>query len=176
MKQSVPVTAYISLGSNLEQPVNQILTALEEIADIPSTRLTAASRLYRSAPVGPGDQDDYINAVVQVQTTLEPLQLLDAIQAIELNHGRERIVRWGARTLDLDLLLYGNEIIENEHLIVPHKEMHWRNFVLCPLADIAPQLTLPTGQSLQKLLQTVGEDGLSAFADIAVPERTGEPT
>ncbi|CAM3466566.1 2-amino-4-hydroxy-6-hydroxymethyldihydropteridine diphosphokinase [Parendozoicomonas haliclonae] len=179
MPQSVSVTAYISLGSNLEQPVQQVLRAVEEIAAIPNTTLTGASRLYRSAPVGPGDQDDYINGVVQVRTTLEPLALLDAFQAIELLHGRERIVRWGARTLDLDLLLYGDEKIENERLIVPHKEMHWRNFVLYPLADIAPQITLPTGQSLQKLLQTVGDEGLSAFADIkipdAVPESISEP-
>ena len=164
------VIAYVSLGSNLCEPVNQVLEAVEEIADIENTRLTAASRLYRSAPVGPGDQNDYINAVVEVRTSLSPTQLLDALQSIEQAHQRVRKIRWGARTLDLDILLYGDEIIENERLIVPHKEMHWRNFVLKPLMDIQPNLTLPTGQSPAKLLKTVGEEGLSAFADIPVPE------
>ncbi|MTI13637.1 2-amino-4-hydroxy-6-hydroxymethyldihydropteridine diphosphokinase [Sansalvadorimonas verongulae] len=164
------VTAYISLGSNLDAPVQQVLSAVEEIAGIENTELIATSRLYRSDPVGPGDQEDYINAVVGVHTKLAPLQLLDAIQDIENAHGRKRIVRWGSRTLDLDLLLYGEETINNERLIVPHKEMHWRNFVLRPLADITPNLILPTGQNLQKLLQTIGDEGLSAIADIPLPE------
>ena len=164
------VSAYISLGSNLEAPVQQVLSAVEQIADIPDTELVATSRLYRSAPVGPGDQEDYINAVVAVRTKLQPLQLLDATQAIENAHGRKRVVRWGSRTLDLDILLYGDKIINSERLIIPHKEMHWRNFVLLPLADITPELTLPTGQNLQKLLQTIGEEGLSAIADIPLPQ------
>ena len=166
------VTAYISLGSNLDAPLQQVLCAVEEIAEIENTELIATSRLYRSDPVGPGDQEDYINAAVGVRTTLAPLQLLNAIQAIENAHGRKRIVRWGSRTLDLDLLLYGEETINNERLIVPHKEMHWRNFVLRPLADMAPELVLPTGQNLQKLLQTIGDEGLSAIAEIPLPEPT----
>ncbi|WP_281648105.1 2-amino-4-hydroxy-6-hydroxymethyldihydropteridine diphosphokinase [Parendozoicomonas sp. Alg238-R29] len=164
------VTAYIGLGSNLEAPDQQVLFAIEQIAEIDQTELIAASRLYRSDPVGPGDQPDYINAVVAVKTSLRPLLLLDAMQVIEQDHGRVRHIRWGARTLDLDMLLYGEDIIENERLIVPHKEMHWRNFVLRPLADIAPELVLPTGQSLKKLLQTSGEKGLSAIADIPLPQ------
>ncbi len=161
MTKPVSVTVYISLGSNLEQPEQHVLTAVEEIADIPCTQLTGVSKIYRSAPVGPGDQEDYINAVAEVGTTLEPLALLDALQAIELKHGRERKVRWGARTLDLDLLLYGETTIDSERLTVPHREMHWRNFVLFPLADINPDLILPTGQKLQKLLLEVGNEGLS---------------
>lgn len=164
------VTAYISLGSNLEAPEQQVLSAVEQIAEIPDTELIATSRLYRSYPVGPGDQDDYINAVVAVKTALQPLPLLDATQAIENAHGRKRIIRWGSRTLDLDILLYGDEIIHSERLVVPHKEMHWRNFVLLPLADITPELVLPSGQNLQKLLQTIGEEGLSAIADIPLPQ------
>ncbi len=164
------VVAYISLGSNLDQPEHQVLSAVEEIAAIPHLTLTDASRLYRSAPVGPGDQDDYINAVVEVETTLAPLDLLDALQAIETKHHRKRIERWGARTLDLDILLYGQETIESERLVVPHKEMHWRNFVLMPLADINPLLALPLEKNLQTLLQEVGEDGLTAYAEITLPE------
>ena len=164
------IVAYISLGSNLEQPEHQVLSAVEEIATIPNTILTEISRLYRSAPVGPGEQDDYINAVVEVETTLSPLALLDALQAIEVKHGRKRIVRWGARTLDLDILLYGSECIDSERLTVPHKEMHWRNFVLMPLADINPLLSLPNGESLQELLQDAGQDGLIAYREITLPE------
>ena len=164
------IVAYISLGSNLEQPEHQVLSAVEEIAAIPNTILTEISRLYRSAPVGPGEQGDYINAVVEVETTLSPLALLDALQAIEAKHGRKRIVRWGARTLDLDILLYGSECIDSERLTVPHKEMHWRNFVLMPLADINPLLSLPNGESLQELLQDAGQDGLIAYREITLPE------
>lgn len=164
------IVAYISLGSNLEQPEHQVLSAVEEIATIPNTILTEISRLYRSAPVGPGEQDDYINAVVEVETTLSPLALLDALQAIEVKHGRKRIVRWGARTLDLDILLYGSESIDSERLTVPHKEMHWRNFVLMPLADINPLLSLPNGESLQELLQDAGQDGFIAYREITLPE------
>ncbi len=164
------VVAYISLGSNLDQPEHQVLSAVKEIAAIPQLTLTDASRLYRSAPVGPGDQDDYINAVVEVETTLAPLDLLDALQAIEHKHHRQRIERWGARTLDLDILLYGQEVIHSERLTVPHKEMHWRNFVLMPLADINPLLALPLEQNLQTLLQEAGEDGLTAYAEITLPE------
>ena len=164
------IVAYISLGSNLEQPEHQVLSAVEEIAAIPNTILTEISRLYRSAPVGPGEQDDYINAVVEVETTLSPLALLDALQAIEAKHGRKRIVHWGARTLDLDILLYGSECIDSERLTVPHKEMHWRNFVLMPLADINPLLSLPNGESLQELLQDAGQDGLIAYREITLPE------
>ncbi|MCL6271774.1 2-amino-4-hydroxy-6-hydroxymethyldihydropteridine diphosphokinase [Sansalvadorimonas sp. 2012CJ34-2] len=164
------VTAYIGLGSNLENPRQQVLTAVEEIAGISNSMLEHASQLYQSDPVGPGEQEDYINAVVAIRTELTAIELLDQLQAIEQIHNRKRIIRWGARTLDLDILLYGDQIIDNERLIIPHKEMHWRNFVLCPLADIEPELTLPTGQSLQKLLQKCEDNGLSVIGKIEIPE------
>ena len=164
------VTAYIGLGSNLENPRQQVIMAVEEIAGMSETSLISVSRLYQSEPVGPGEQEDYVNSVVAVQTEFSSLDLLDKLQAIENAHARKRTIRWGARTLDLDILLYGEQIIENERLTVPHKEMHWRNFVLKPLADICPDLILPTGQSLQKLLQKSGEQGLSVIGQIPLPQ------
>lgn len=113
----------------------------------------------------PEDQPDYCNAVVEIDTTLQPIELLDAMQTIENNHGRVRSVRWGPRTLDLDILLYGNETIESERLTVPHYQMHVRNFVLCPLHDIAPSLSMPDGRTVEALLQTTGKDGLKVIAD-----------
>lgn len=146
---------YIGLGSNLEDPRAQVSTALEELAALPDCRSHAHSRLYRSDPVGPPGQPDYINAVASFETTLEPLQLLDALQAIEQAHQRVRIQHWGPRTLDLDLLLYGNQTISNERLIVPHAFMKERSFVLYPLADLAPEISLPDGTELSDLLREI---------------------
>ncbi|WP_458576207.1 2-amino-4-hydroxy-6-hydroxymethyldihydropteridine diphosphokinase [Aliamphritea spongicola] len=144
---------YIGLGSNLEDPYQQVSSALEELAALPDCRAHAHSRLYRSDPVGPPGQPDYVNAVACFETTLEPLALLDALQAIEQAHQRVRIQHWGPRTLDLDLLLYGNQVIENERLTVPHAFMKERSFVLYPLADLAPDTTLPDGTELAELLK-----------------------
>ena len=158
------VTAYVALGSNLENPGMQLQRAVDEIASVPGIELTGCSQLYLSDPVGPEDQPDYCNAVVKIETTLEPLALLDAMQAIEQNHGRVRSVRWGPRTLDLDILLYGNQVIESERLTIPHYQMHVRNFVLCPLTDISPELVMPNGTSLQALVKENGHKGLSVIA------------
>ncbi|SHF06567.1 2-amino-4-hydroxy-6-hydroxymethyldihydropteridinediphosphokinase [Microbulbifer donghaiensis] len=144
---------YIGLGSNLAKPQQQLCSALEAMAALPGTRLLRCSSFYRSAPVGPGDQPDYINAVAELQTELAPLELLDQLQAIEASHGRERTIRWGARTLDLDILLFGDELIDVPRLQVPHPRMAERNFVLLPLAELEPQLRLPTGESIETLLQ-----------------------
>ncbi|WGL18025.1 2-amino-4-hydroxy-6-hydroxymethyldihydropteridine diphosphokinase [Microbulbifer bruguierae] len=144
---------YIGLGSNLADPAGQLHSALEDIARIPHTRLEASSSLYSSAPIGPGEQPDYVNAVACVDTELAPEALLDALQAIEAEHGRERTLRWGARTLDLDILLFGNEQLDSARLTVPHPRMGERNFVLEPLAELAPDLQLPDGTSLQVLLR-----------------------
>lgn len=144
---------YIGLGSNLAKPLQQLSSALEAMAALPDTRLLRCSSFYRSAPVGPGEQPDYINAVAELETDLEPLELLDQLQAIEAVHGRERTIRWGARTLDLDILLYGREQIDVPRLQVPHPRMAERNFVLLPLAELEPQLQLPTGEAIQALLQ-----------------------
>ena len=160
----MPVTAYIALGSNLENPGMQLQRAVDEIASVPGIELSSVSQLYLSDPVGPEGQPDYCNAVVKIETSLEPIALLDAMQAIEQDHGRVRSVRWGPRTLDLDILLYGNQVIETERLTVPHYQMHVRNFVLCPLADISPELVMPDGTTLGSLLEENGHEGLNVIA------------
>lgn len=143
---------YIGLGSNLEEPRQQVSRALEALAQIPQSRLVDASSLYRSDPVGPPGQPDYINAVACLETELEAHALLDQLQAIEQAHDRVRKIHWGPRTLDLDLLLYGDQTINTERLTVPHAFMTERGFVLWPLAEIAADLTLPDGQKLEQLL------------------------
>ncbi|WP_237055198.1 2-amino-4-hydroxy-6-hydroxymethyldihydropteridine diphosphokinase [Microbulbifer sediminum] len=144
---------YIGLGSNLSDPQRQLNAALTAIDSISGTRLLRCSSFYCSAPVGPGEQPDYINAVAEIETVLPPHGLLDQLQAIEAGQGREREIRWGARTLDLDILLFGEKILDTERLHVPHPRMAERNFVLLPLAELAPALVLPTGESLAALLQ-----------------------
>lgn len=158
-------TAYIGLGSNLEQPLQQVQGAIEALAQLPGSRLIAVSRLYRSEPLGPPGQPDYVNGVAALDTSLEPEALLDQLQAIENRHGRVRTLRWGPRTLDLDLLLFGGQVINTPRLTVPHPEMARRSFVLYPLADIAPALVLPDGRSLDSLLQGCPPAGLSVISD-----------
>lgn len=151
--------AYIGLGSNLEDPLAQVKRAFAELADIPQTSLLARSSIYSSHAVGP-EQPDYINAVALLDTQLAPLALLDALQAIEQAHQRVRIQHWGPRTLDLDLLLYGAQTINEERLKVPHPYLTQRSFVLYPLADITPNLHLPDGTPLADLLSRCPADGL----------------
>ena len=146
------IRAYIGLGSNLENPRQQVVDALGELQDISRTHLVEHSNLYRSDPVGPAGQPDYINAVACMETDLDAEQLLDELQAIEQAHERVRIEHWGPRTLDLDILLFGDQVINSERLTVPHAFMCERAFVLYPLADIAPDLRLPNGIDLQQLL------------------------
>ncbi len=153
--------AYIGLGSNLENPRAQVEQALVELATIPQSQLLSKSPFYRSAPVGPSDQPDYINAVALLKTSLSPLALLDALQAIEQSHLRVRIEHWGPRTLDLDILLLDQQTIDSERLKVPHPYLTQRNFVLYPLADITPDLRLPDGTSLQQLIAQCPRDGLA---------------
>jgi 2-amino-4-hydroxy-6-hydroxymethyldihydropteridine diphosphokinase len=157
-----PVTAYIGLGSNLQQPIEQVKRALQQLAKIPHTSLLAASPLYRSVPLGPADQPDYINAVAALATRLSALELLDVLQAIEKQQGRVREgERWGPRTLDLDLLLYGDLQIQTERLTVPHPGLGERNFVLYPLYNIAGEdLLIPGLDTLGHLLQACPRQGL----------------
>lgn len=148
--------AYIGLGSNLSNPRVQVSNAAEEIAKITESKVIALSSLYLSKPMGPQDQDDYINAVIAIETSLPALALLDALQAIENSAGRIRKDnRWGARVLDCDILLYGNETIENERLTVPHYGMKLREFVLLPLAEITQSLSLPDGTSISSLANEI---------------------
>ncbi len=153
------VSAYVGLGSNLEEPLNQVTRAFQELNSLADTRLIARSPLYQSRAVGP-EQPDYINAVVRLETKLAPLDLLDALQTIEQAHGRVRSQHWGPRTLDLDLLLYGNQSIQHPRLKVPHPFLSQRSFVLYPLADIDPNLQLPDGETLQALLSQCQLAGL----------------
>ncbi|QEY59361.1 2-amino-4-hydroxy-6-hydroxymethyldihydropteridine diphosphokinase [Pseudomonas sp. C27(2019)] len=146
---------YIGLGSNLAEPVQQLDAALAALAQLPSTRLIATSAYYSSAPLGPSDQPRFTNAVAHLETNLTPHALLDQLQAIELSQGRQRnSERWGPRTLDLDILLFGKCIINDERLRVPHYHMHARPFVLVPLAELCPaDFSLADGRLLADLLR-----------------------
>ncbi|QIB64870.1 2-amino-4-hydroxy-6-hydroxymethyldihydropteridine diphosphokinase [Kineobactrum salinum] len=145
--------ACIGLGSNLQDPAAQLQAAVDALARLPDSTLTAGSALYRSAAVGPGIQPDYLNAVAVLETALTPEALLDALQAIEQARGRRRTLRWGPRTLDLDILLYGDRQIRLPRLQVPHPAMARRHFVLYPLADVCdPRQPLPCGRTLEQLL------------------------
>lgn len=146
------VRCFIGLGSNLDNPLAHVEQAIGELSELNASRLILVSPIYRSAPVGPQDQPDFINAVAELETTLEAHALLDQLQALEQKHQRVRERHWGPRTLDLDLLLYGDSTINTERLIVPHQFMHERSFVLYPLADIAPDLVLPDAVTLSSLL------------------------
>ncbi|WP_438864578.1 2-amino-4-hydroxy-6-hydroxymethyldihydropteridine diphosphokinase [Neptunicella sp.] len=153
---------FIGLGSNLSEPVKQIKMALKALNSLPTSQIGRVSSLYASQPMGPQDQPEYVNAVAELTTDLSPLALLDGLQRIELEQGRVRKdQRWGARTLDLDILLYANQQIKNDRLTVPHYGMREREFVLYPLAEIAPDLVLPDGQPLIELLETCPLNGLN---------------
>lgn len=152
---------YIGLGSNLETPRQQLHSALHALAGLPQSQLVGQSSLYASDPLGPADQPRYVNAVAALDTDLQPWALLDALQRIEQEQGRVRKAeRWGPRTLDLDILLFGERRIDDERLTVPHYHMHARPFVLYPLAELAPELVLPDGRTLHELLAACPFTGL----------------
>lgn len=143
---------YIALGANLEDPKTQLDNATTALSALARGNSLKVSPYYCSAPMGNVAQPDYVNAVVSFETDLAPLVLLDALQQIENTQGRVRKERWGPRTLDLDLLLYGDEIIDEPRLKVPHYGMKERSFVLVPLAAIAPDLILPCKTALGSLI------------------------
>ena len=153
--------AFVGLGANLENPLQQVRQAISELDAIEHTRVVAASSLYRSAPVGYADQPDFINAVVKLQTGLSPRELLDALHVVENRHGRRRSERNAPRTLDLDLLLYGTLVVREEGLTLPHPRMHERAFVLLPLAEIAPDTPLPGYALVSQLLAQVDRSGVA---------------
>lgn len=161
----VSVTAYIGLGSNLSSPVRQVLGARKEITALTGITEAAFSSLYRSSPMGPQDQPNYINAVMAVYTTLAAITLLHCLQDIENQHHRVRLERWGARTLDLDLLLFGDQQIDDSELTVPHPGVAQRAFVLYPLREIAePSLSIPGQGFLQDLMLKCPSDGLEKLS------------
>jgi len=154
----VPASVFIGLGSNLNQPIQQVLQAIEAINVLPTSHIDATSSLYETPPLGPQNQPHYINAVAKLSTDLKPLELLDQLQSIEQQHNRTRDTgRWGARTLDLDILLYDNQESNDPTLTLPHPELQNRSFVLHPLLEIAPQLNIPSLGSIKQLVKKLGE-------------------
>jgi 2-amino-4-hydroxy-6-hydroxymethyldihydropteridine diphosphokinase len=163
------VVAYLGLGANLDDPIRHIRNARTELQRHPNLREVAFSSLYRSVPMGPSDQPDYINAVMAVETALTPLSLLRLLQAIESGHGRLRSdERWGPRTLDLDLLLYGTERLSSPELMVPHPGVPEREFVLIPLFEIAPDLVIPGQGPVRDLIDACPrrESTLTVLSDV----------
>lgn len=157
---------YIALGSNLDDPATQLRKAVLALATLPQTQLERVSSVYRSAAVGPGTQPDFLNAVVLAHTGLTAIALLDALQRIEHQQHRVRDIHWGPRTLDLDLLLYGDVTLTTPRLTVPHPRMSQRHFVLYPLREISSdKLLLPNGTRLDALLKQCAEDGLVKTTD-----------
>ena len=156
------IDSYIGIGSNLDDPLKHVKRAIAELQHLPKSRLLSSSRLYRSKPMGPANQPDYINAVVKLATELSPHALLDQLQTLEQQHQRVRDgQRWGPRTLDLDLLIYGNQLLNDERLVVPHAGLVERNFVLYPLRDVAEaQLEIPGQGVLQNIIKNVSDTGL----------------
>ena len=151
--------AYIAIGSNLASPLEQVNAAVQALGEIPQSRIVAVSSFYRTPPLGPQDQPDYLNAAVVLDTALDAETLLDNTQRIELQQGRVRKAeRWGPRTLDLDLMLFGNEIINTERLTVPHYDMKNRGFMLWPLFEVAPDLIFPDGIPLRTILDNLNAE------------------
>ncbi|MEZ5564589.1 MAG: 2-amino-4-hydroxy-6-hydroxymethyldihydropteridine diphosphokinase [Gammaproteobacteria bacterium] len=153
------IPAYVGLGSNLDEPVKQVKAALAALGELPDSILVSCSTLMQSAPLGPPAQPDYINAVAGLLTQLPPLDLLDGLLGIERRRGRDRSagIRWGPRRIDLDLLVYGNEILATERLIVPHPGIASRNFVLFPLLELAPTLWIPGLGQVRQLAAMVDQ-------------------
>jgi len=161
--------AFIGLGSNLENPESQLKRAIQALDGLPGSGVQAVSSLYRSAPMGPRDQPDYVNAVVQLTTGLSPEDLLDQLQRVEQGHGRTRGRHWGPRTLDLDILLYADDVIATDRLQIPHPGLALRNFVLYPLAEIDECITVPGLGSVKSLLEQCPRGELVRLQETARP-------
>ena len=158
---------YIALGSNQASPEQQANAAIAALKALPKTRFVRHSRYYCTKPLGPQDQPDYLNAVIEIETELSPLELLDETQRIEREQGRVRKAqRWGPRTLDLDILLFGDCLIHNDRLTVPHYDMKNREFMLYPLFEIAPELIFPDdGIALKTLIANTPKNGMIFCAE-----------
>lgn len=155
------ISAYIGLGSNLGEPVKQINKAIEQLKKLKNVKFISSSSFYESKPMGSQEQPDYINAVVEINTSLTAETLLAELQNIENNQGRVREEHWGPRTLDLDILLYGDEIINTDNLTIPHAGIKERNFVLYPLSELVmPEFNIPNSGKLDELLIACSMDGL----------------
>jgi 2-amino-4-hydroxy-6-hydroxymethyldihydropteridine diphosphokinase len=156
---NTPVIAYLGIGSNVGNPLQQCRDALREIASLKNMQVLRRSSLYRTEPVGNTNQDWFVNGVLEVRTTFTAPQLLKAMQGVEQTLGRVSTEKWGPRTIDIDILLYGQEIIGIGDLVIPHKEMHKRRFVLVPMNEIAPYVIHPLyGVSMKGLLDRLEDD------------------
>jgi 2-amino-4-hydroxy-6-hydroxymethyldihydropteridine diphosphokinase len=154
--------AYVALGSNLDDPVAQIEHAFAALANLNECRLVARSRLYRTQPLGPQDQPEFVNAAAGLLTSLSPRALLIELKKLEASLGRQQpVVRWGPRRIDLDLLVYGDAQISESDLAIPHRGLPERNFVLYPLRDIAPELLVPGHGRVSQLAARVGAAGIA---------------
>ena len=160
--------AYIALGSNLQQPHIQLQAGFAALARLPNTEVVARSSLYRSAPVGYADQPDFVNAVAAVRTSLTPRALLDALLVIEREHGRLREFANAPRTLDLDIALYGEQVIHEAGLSIPHPRMTERAFVMVPLAEIAPTVVVPGHGCVRDLLRGVDFESVRVLKEVAL--------
>lgn len=150
---------YIAIGSNLASPLEQVNAAVSALDEIPDSRVISVSSFYRTPPLGPQDQPDYLNAAVALETSLAPEKLLDHTQRIELQQGRTRKAeRWGPRSLDLDIMLFGDEVINTPRLTIPHYDMKNRGFMLWPLFEVAPELFFPDGIALRTVLANLAAD------------------
>lgn len=152
--------AYVALGANLGDPAATVRAAFGALANLPESRVVRCSSLYRTAPVGITEQPEFINAVAELETTLAPEALLDALLEVEQRFGRLRAERNGPRTLDLDLLLYDDHFLDLPRLTLPHPRLHLRAFVLCPLAEIAPDLVIPGRGDIAAWLPAVANQGI----------------
>jgi 2-amino-4-hydroxy-6-hydroxymethyldihydropteridine diphosphokinase len=159
------IEAFVGVGSNLNQPVQQVLNAKQLLQQLPETDLIKFSTLYVSSPMGPQDQPDYVNAVAMLKTTLSAHQLLEHLQAIETQQGRVRKQHWGARTLDLDILLYGDQQINTADLVIPHAGITQRAFVLYPLQEIASELGIPGHGKLSELFNACPANGIQKLPE-----------
>lgn len=155
---------YIGLGSNLESPRQQVTSAIEELVALPDIFDLRASSLYQSSPIGPSDQPDYINAAVEVSTPLTPAQLLATLQGLENLHERKRLIRWGPRTLDLDLLVWHQQTVNTPTLTIPHPECCNRDFVLVPLYELNPDLLIPNFGKVSQLIDRLASNPLKKLA------------
>jgi 2-amino-4-hydroxy-6-hydroxymethyldihydropteridine diphosphokinase len=159
---------YVGLGSNLNQPPQQIRRALQVLGRVPETQLLRQSRLYRSRPLGPVAQADFCNAVAALQTRLSAVAFHAALRALELSLGRDPVgERWGPRLIDLDLLVYADRRIDLPQLTVPHPGIAERNFVLLPLLEIAPELVIPGLGAVRELALKIGSEGISVMDEAA---------
>jgi 2-amino-4-hydroxy-6-hydroxymethyldihydropteridine diphosphokinase len=178
-----PVDAFLGLGSNVGARLDTIGASVRDLHDVEGIEVTALSGVYETEPVGGVEQDPYLNAVAAVRTTLDPHRLLTTVQAIEERHGRDRSheQRWGPRTLDIDVLLYGERTIEDDALVVPHPRLRERAFVLVPLMEVMPAGALPDGTRLSALVAALAPiEGVELHVRLeglpgAGPERPAGP-